>query len=170
MEEVRILTLGGLTVAAAALAFAPFNFPRARMFLGDVGSYFLGGWLGALAVYGVAAGIPPEAVLAPLALYVTDAAATLLMRIVRHEPWLSPHKAHVFQRLVQLGWSHVRTTLLVAALMVVLSGSGTGGTGRWVAGRIRSPTPSWSSCSRFYLLTPTLVMRSGWGASPSVIG
>ena len=57
-----------LVVALAGLGFLPFNFPRARMFLGDVGSYFLGAWLAVLAVAGLRAGIAFEAMFAPLAL------------------------------------------------------------------------------------------------------
>src|SRR2546428_1510295 len=38
-------------------SFLPFNFPRARMFLGDVGSYFFGAWLAVLAVVGLRQGL-----------------------------------------------------------------------------------------------------------------
>jgi UDP-GlcNAc:undecaprenyl-phosphate/decaprenyl-phosphate GlcNAc-1-phosphate transferase len=124
VEDVAVLTVAGATLAAGALAFAPFNFPRARMFLGDVGSYFMGAWLAALAVYGVRAGIPPETVVAPLAVYLGDAAVTMIGRLLRGEPWLYPHRDHVYQRLVQLGWSHTRTTLVVAAAMVAASALG----------------------------------------------
>ena len=65
-EHVSSLAVGGAIVAGAVIGFAPFNLLRARMFLGDVGSYFLGAWLAALAVLGLRAGIAPEAVLAPL--------------------------------------------------------------------------------------------------------
>jgi len=50
------LAAGGLVVAAAGLGFLPFNFPRARVFLGDVGSYALGAALATLLVVGVRAG------------------------------------------------------------------------------------------------------------------
>src|SRR5690606_15026464 len=42
-QDLPLVTAAGSIVAAAAVAFAPFNFPRARVFLGDAGSYFLGG-------------------------------------------------------------------------------------------------------------------------------
>jgi UDP-GlcNAc:undecaprenyl-phosphate GlcNAc-1-phosphate transferase len=107
----------GAVVALAALGFLPFNFPRARMFLGDVGSYFFGAWLAGGAVWGILAGVAPEAVLAPLALYAADTGATLAGRIKRHEPWLRPHRDHAYQRLVAAGASHARVDLLVLLVM-----------------------------------------------------
>jgi UDP-GlcNAc:undecaprenyl-phosphate GlcNAc-1-phosphate transferase len=118
-QHVPALAFTGLVVAAASAAFAPFNVPRARMFLGDVGSYFLGGWLAVAAVIGLRSGIPPEAVLAPLALYCADTSLTLIGRFRRGEAWNRPHRQHVYQRLVQYGWTHTRTSLSVAAAMTV---------------------------------------------------
>lgn len=109
------LAVGGAIVAGAALGFAPYNVPRARMFLGDVGSYFIGAWLAAVAVLGLRAGVPPEAVLAPLALYVADTGATLARRVMRGERWYLPHRDHTYQRLTDCGWSHVRTAGFVTA-------------------------------------------------------
>lgn len=124
VEEVAPLAVGGLVVAGAAAGFAPFNAPRARMFLGDVGSYFLGGWLAALVVVGLRAGIPPEAVVAPLAPYLTDTAATIVRRVARGERWYLAHCDHAYQRLVRLGWSHTRTTLVVGAVMAACAALG----------------------------------------------
>lgn len=123
-EDVPTLAAGGAVIAAAALAFVPFNFPRAQVFLGDVGSYFIGGWLAALVIVGLRAGIPPEAVLAPVALYLADTAVTIIRRLRGAETWYLPHRSHAYQRLTQLGWSHTRTTGLVALAMATCSGLG----------------------------------------------
>ncbi|WP_262324329.1 MraY family glycosyltransferase [Acidiferrimicrobium sp. IK] len=112
---------GSFALAGGALGFAPFNFPSARVFPGDVGSYFIGGWLAALIVVGVRDSLPLEAVVAPVALYVADTAVTLLRRIRRHETWWQPHRQHVYQRLVDLGWSHLRSTALVFAIAATCS-------------------------------------------------
>ena len=99
VEDIASFATAGAVAAAAALAFAPFNFPHARVFLGDVGSYALGAALAVLAVVGLRAGIAPEAVLAPLSLYVADTGATLVRRFRRGEPWYRPHRDHVYQQL-----------------------------------------------------------------------
>lgn len=149
-------TAAGAVVALAALGFLPFNFPRARMFLGDVGSYFFGAWLAAGAVWGIRAGVAPEAVLAPLALYAADTGATLVRRVRRHEPWLRPHRDHAYQRLVAAGASHARVDLLVLVVMAgcsllgLVSLSGTAGT-RLAAGAGIALLLAW------YLATPRFV-------------
>ncbi|HEX3623260.1 MAG TPA: glycosyltransferase family 4 protein [Acidimicrobiales bacterium] len=120
----RILAVGGIVVAGAALGFAPFNVPRARMFLGDVGSYFIGAWLAAVAVLGLRAGVPAEAVLAPLVLYVADTGTTLLRRVVRGERWYLPHRDHAYQRLGDAGWSHMQAAGLVAGCIAACGALG----------------------------------------------
>ena len=118
------LAAAGLIAAAAAAAFAPFNTPRATMFLGDVGSYFFGAWLATAAVIGLRGGIPPEAVLAPLAVYGADTLLTLLRRVRRGDSWYRPHREHTYQMLVQAGWSHGRTSLVVGVAIIVTTALG----------------------------------------------
>lgn len=121
IEDVPALTVGGTVAAAAALGFLPFNFPRARMFLGDVGSYFLGGWLAVVAFLGVREGVALEAVVAPLGVFLVDTATTLVQRVRRGERWYEAHRDHVYQRLTRLGWSHATTATAVGAVMMVCS-------------------------------------------------
>lgn len=107
----------GAIIAAAALGFLPFNFPQARVFLGDVGSYFIGAWLAAAAIIGLRAGIAPEAILAPTGLYLADTAITILRRFRAREALHTAHRSHTYQLLTQAGWSHPRTTAFVASVM-----------------------------------------------------
>jgi UDP-N-acetylmuramyl pentapeptide phosphotransferase/UDP-N-acetylglucosamine-1-phosphate transferase len=93
---------------------------RARVFLGDVGSYGLGAALAVLAAAVVIDGVPVEAAAAPLALYVADTGWTLQRRFRAGESWLEPHRTHAYQRLCDLGWSHQRVTVVTAACTVVL--------------------------------------------------
>ncbi len=123
-QDVPTLAAGGMVIAAAGLAFVPFNFPKAHVFLGDVGSYFIGAWLAVLVIVGLRAGLPPEAVLAPVALYLADTAVTIVRRARDAETWYLPHRSHAYQRLTQLGWSHTRTTGLVAVAMATCSALG----------------------------------------------
>jgi UDP-N-acetylmuramyl pentapeptide phosphotransferase/UDP-N-acetylglucosamine-1-phosphate transferase len=124
VRHVPAVSALGLIGAAALLAFAPFNVPRASMFLGDVGSYFFGGWLAATAVVGLRAGIPPEAMLAPLTLYGADTITTLARRAIRGAQCFTPHREHVYQRLVEAGWTHAKTALFVGFTIAILSALG----------------------------------------------
>jgi UDP-GlcNAc:undecaprenyl-phosphate GlcNAc-1-phosphate transferase len=120
--DLPLLTYAGLIVAAASLTFLPWNAGRAKIFLGDVGSYGLGGVLGALAAYAVLRGAPIEAALAPLSLYLVDTGWTLVKRWRSGEVWYLPHRSHVYQQLTTFGWSHLRVALFTAAVGLTVSG------------------------------------------------
>lgn len=118
--EVVALSAAGIALAAAAMTFLPWNAGRARIFLGDVGSYGLGGLIGTLAVLSLARGLPMEAAVGPLALYLADTGWTLARRVLRGQPWHRPHRTHVYQRLTDLGWTHARVTIVTGALSTVI--------------------------------------------------
>ena len=115
------LVPAGAAVAVSALAFLPWNAGKARVFLGDVGSYALGAALSFLAAYAVLHQVPVEAALGPLALYIADTAWTLQRRIRTGERWLEPHRTHIYQQWCDVGWSHQRVTVTAAATTVLLS-------------------------------------------------
>ena len=103
-------------LAAACLGFLPFNFPKARIFLGDVGS----GALGYLVACLLALSPDPDpvvslALLMPLSAFLIDASLTLLSRIIRGERWWTPHVQHMYQRCVQAGHAHAIVTSGYAA-------------------------------------------------------
>lgn len=111
MDEERVLAIA----AGAVLGFLPFNFPRARIFMGDVGS----GTLGLLVAVAVIWLLQRPDIAAGTGLvlcsgFVTDATATLVLRIARGRRWYSPHREHLYQWLVRSGWSHAQ---VVAAYM-----------------------------------------------------
>lgn len=120
--ELPILTYSGLSIAAASITFLPWNAGRAKIFLGDVGSYGLGGVLGALAAYAALRGAPLEAALAPLALYLADTGWTLVKRWRAGEVWYLPHRSHVYQQFTTLGWSHQRVATFTAIVGLSVSG------------------------------------------------
>ncbi|MGE0878009.1 MAG: glycosyl transferase [Acidimicrobiia bacterium] len=124
----------GAVAAGVALAFLPVNFPKAAVFLGDVGSYFLGGWLAVGVVLGIRAGVAPVGVLSPMALYLADTSVTIVQRYRRGEAILEAHRSHAYQRLVALGWSHMHAVLVVSAGIVTCAAAGywalDGGRGR----------------------------------------
>jgi UDP-GlcNAc:undecaprenyl-phosphate/decaprenyl-phosphate GlcNAc-1-phosphate transferase len=113
-----------VAVVAAALAgscvgFLPYNWPRARIFLGDTGSMLIGFLLAALSVMGVytrGAQVPVLAVFTPLfalAIPVLDAVLVVVLRVhAGHPPWVGDRR-HISHRLVQRG---MRPTAAVATL------------------------------------------------------
>ncbi|HZH44192.1 MAG TPA: lipopolysaccharide biosynthesis protein [Lysobacter sp.] len=108
----------GAALAAACAGFLPFNFPRARIFLGDVGSGALGF---ALAALGAAAGaqwaLEPVLVLMLLSAFLVDAGLTLLRRILRRERWWTAHAQHAYQAWARRN-GHTRVTLAYAGWTV----------------------------------------------------
>jgi len=106
-------------VAAAGAAFLPFNFPPARLFMGDAGSVPIGFLAAALSISGWRDGDWPlwfpVAVFAP---FIADATVTLLKRAAALERIWEAHNRHYYQRLVRTGWSHRRTALAEYALML----------------------------------------------------
>lgn len=98
----------------AVLAFVPFNFPRARAFMGDVGSAALGLGVGALALLPITDRPAPLWEVAALASAVLlDAGLTLAWRVSRRprHRWYNAHREHLYQWLARSGWGHTRTTL-----------------------------------------------------------
>ena len=73
-----------------------------------------------LAAYSVIRGLPPEAALAPLALYLADTGWTLQRRVRAGEPFFEAHRTHTYQQLCDLGWSHQRVTVTTAAVTATL--------------------------------------------------
>lgn len=110
------LQIAGLAVCGASLGFLPFNTVRPKIFLGDVGSYFLGFWLAAIALLLIDDGAPAMVVVAPFLLYLADTSTVLIRRARRGERLMDAHREHAYQRLTQAGWSHVSVTLLCAAV------------------------------------------------------
>lgn len=126
-EAPTAFVLAAIVITASCAAFAPFNFPGAVVFLGDVGSYFIGGWLAVVAVIGMRAGIHPEAILAPLTISLADTVVTRIRRLLQGGSWYLPIRSHAYQRLTQFGWSHTRTTLVAFGAMSVCGALGVAG-------------------------------------------
>ena len=118
------LVAAGLAVAAAALGFLPFNFPPAKLFMGDLGSTLLG-YLCAAAMLRAdrSASVPLWISLLVFSPFFVDASVTLVRRILAGErPW-RPHRSHFYQRLVRLGWGRRKTVLRGYGLMIGCAGS-----------------------------------------------
>jgi UDP-N-acetylmuramyl pentapeptide phosphotransferase/UDP-N-acetylglucosamine-1-phosphate transferase len=113
-----------LALSGASLAFLFFNFPPAKVFLGDAGSIPLGFLAGALGWLGAWREVWPlwfpVLVFSP---FIVDASVTLLQRAARGEPLAQAHRAHHYQQLVLAGWSHRQLALAAWALMLAVAAS-----------------------------------------------
>lgn len=100
-----------LVVAAASAGFLAWNWAPARIFMGDVGSGFLGFVYAMIAVASERAGaVPLLAWVILMGVFVFDATVTLLRRMVRGERWYEPHRSHAYQRAVQSGLTHAQVS------------------------------------------------------------
>ncbi|NYF97383.1 UDP-N-acetylmuramyl pentapeptide phosphotransferase/UDP-N-acetylglucosamine-1-phosphate transferase [Janibacter cremeus] len=107
------LSIIGALVAGGSTGFLPHNAPRARLFLGDVGSYALGG---AFAAGVLSRPSLPERqqAAAPLLLYGLDAAQALAHRYRTDQPLGVAHRDHVYQQLVDAGLNQISVALFHA--------------------------------------------------------
>ncbi len=106
-----------LLVASACLGFLPWNWPPAVIFMGDVGSGFLGYVLGLAALWSVKNGGPPAPVwFILLALFWVDATWTLAMRLLAGDRWWAAHCGHAYQRAARRYQSHKTVTLAALAI------------------------------------------------------
>jgi Fuc2NAc and GlcNAc transferase len=125
---VMLLALGHFNLAAVALCvsgaatgFLIWNWPPAKIFMGDSGSGLLGFLFIALAFSSERAGaIPLTAWIAMLGVFFFDATVTLLRRMLRRERWREPHRAHAYQRAARKTGSHLVTTIASVILTFVL--------------------------------------------------
>ncbi len=106
-----------LLLATAVAGFLCWNFPPARIFMGDAGSGFLGVMLAALSLH--AGWVAPELFwgwLILLGVFVVDATWTLLRRLFRGEAVYEAHRSHAYQFAARRYGQHLPVTLAVVAL------------------------------------------------------
>lgn len=125
--DLRTAVLGAVAAGAGA-GFLPWNFPRARLFMGDSGSLGLGTTIALTAVSAAhppAPGAPPAlefpASVLLLGPYVFDVAFTLVRRARQGKPLGIGHSEHLYQRFARGARSHVLSALAFAALAVATS-------------------------------------------------
>ncbi len=106
-----------LAFVGALLGFLPFNWHRAKIFIGDSGSMFLGLTLGGLSIIGPA---KLGTALLILIIPVLDVAWAIGRRRLRGRSFLSGDKQHVYHRMLELGLGHTSTVLLLYVLCLAI--------------------------------------------------
>lgn len=122
LENDMVLLSVSLLVVFSVLGFLRFNFPPARIFMGDSGSATLGFAMAMLSLYAHVKQILPLwlsiLIFSP---FIVDATVTLIKRVLRGEKFWQAHKTHYYQRLVEAGWGHKKTVMLEYVLMLAVS-------------------------------------------------
>jgi UDP-GlcNAc:undecaprenyl-phosphate GlcNAc-1-phosphate transferase len=113
-----LATIGG------TLGFLRYNTHPARVFMGDAGSQFLGFTLGVLLVYLTQVAYPASSAALPLlllALPIADILAVLYQRIRGGMNWFKATRNHVHHRLLDLGFSHFQTVVIIYSMHAALA-------------------------------------------------
>ena len=107
-------------LAAASGGFLVWNWPPARIFMGDVGSGFLGFVLGVFALSSAKAQpglLWPWLIL--LLVFIVDSTVTLMRRLIAGDRWYEAHRTHAYQHAARRWSSHSKVTLTIAIVNLV---------------------------------------------------
>lgn len=116
------LALTGVITLAVSIGFLPWNLRRAKLFLGDVGSYLFGALAAGGLLLGAQGDVSEATLVAPLLLYLADVLVTLAKRARHGVALMEAHREHTYQRLTgEIGWSHSATALFVGGLSAGLT-------------------------------------------------
>jgi Fuc2NAc and GlcNAc transferase len=143
------VSAAGPILAAACVGFLLWNWPPAKIFMGDAGSGYLGY---AVAVLALAAARESSVALLVWVilggLFFVDATVTLARRLMRGERGYEAHRSHAYQWLTRRWQSHLRVTLLSATLNVL-----------WLfpCAFIAATKPHWAGWTVVFALLPVVV-------------
>ena len=121
-----LVALTGFLVCGALLGFLPWNFPKARAFLGDAGSHLVGYLLAVMAIlphFYTKQNPRPLAVLSPLlvlAVPLADLAWVVIFRTRNRKPFWIGDTNHLSHRLVRTGFSQTRAVLIIWLIAVMI--------------------------------------------------
>lgn len=108
-----------LLIMASTAGFLFWNIPPARIFMGDVGSGFLGLILGVLAILTVRNGSLSMWVwVILLGVFVVDATITVLRRMIRGVRWHEAHRSHAYQHAARRWKSHGKVTVAISLINI----------------------------------------------------
>lgn len=109
-------------LAGACFGFLPFNFNPAKTFMGDVGATFLGFILGCSSIQGpfktYVSFIIPFLI---IGLPIFDTSFAILRRVIKGQGIMTPDRGHMHHRLIDNGFSHKTTVIILYALSAVLA-------------------------------------------------
>ena len=108
------LTIIYFSLLGCALAFTIFNWPPARIFMGDSGSIFLGYIIGTLFLLTIERGdVTIWTWLVLFGYFFADTTITQLMRLLLVKKWYKAHRSHAYQNLARITGSHFKVTSVI---------------------------------------------------------
>ena len=123
IQENAYVTFAGAALAGSVLAFLLYNFPPAKLFLGDTGSMFLGYALASLSLTGAQKSEAAVIVLAPmlaLSLPIFETLISMLRRYIGGVPVFAGDNRHTHHRLLRKGYSQPRVVLTLCGTALLL--------------------------------------------------
>lgn len=115
-------SLSSWSLSGALFGFLLWNWSPAKVFMGDVGSTFIGAVFAAF-IFQSNNSVDAISMLLISFPIMGDSVSCLIRRLLNHENIFKAHKKHLFQRLSQAGWSHSKVSLLymLATLLLILA-------------------------------------------------
>ena len=94
------------------LSFLIFNWPPAKIFMGDSGSVFLGYFFGCMVLYTIMRGeVSIWSWIIVFGYYISDTTITQITRLIMVRKWYFAHRSHAYQNFARITNSHLRTNL-----------------------------------------------------------
>lgn len=115
-------TFLSIGIAGALIGFLRFNYPPAKIYMGDGGAYFLGFLIGTLSIVNSNKGTVVAALIAPafaLALPIADVSLAILRRGLGGLPLFRPDRKHIHHHLIALGFTRERAVLVLHAISLL---------------------------------------------------
>lgn len=151
-----------ILIAGSSLGFLCYNWQPASIFMGDVGSAFIGYSFATLALSGSSADVRLAfAFVLPLWPFVFDSAFTFVRRLLRRERVFSAHRSHLYQRLNQTGLSHAAVTALYGTIAALNSMCGLAITRHWLGAEVAGVTAATVSAGALWVGTVVRERRVG---------
>jgi UDP-GlcNAc:undecaprenyl-phosphate/decaprenyl-phosphate GlcNAc-1-phosphate transferase len=122
MKGDAVTAVMAAALAGSALGFLPWNFHPARIFMGDVGAYFIGFMIGGITAIGafkVATAVTVFAPLLVLAVPLLETGTSALRRYLRGQPIFSADREHIHHRLMEMGFSQRATAVLMYCVTAI---------------------------------------------------
>ena len=117
-KDIFVATIA-LTVTGATIGFLKYNFHPAKVFMGDTGAMFLGYIIAVISLQGLFKNVTMISFIVPviiLGVPISDTFFAIIRRVVNKTPISAPDKSHLHHCLLNIGFTHKQTVILIYAM------------------------------------------------------